>query len=159
VSGARALVDGGCHCGNLRLQVQLTGAARDYQPRACDCDFCRKHGAAYLSDRHGSVRISVQHERLLGRYRQGSGNAEMLLCRNCGVLVGACYHDGERLYGVVNVGALADRAQFDAQQVVSPQQLSAAEKVQRWRGIWFPDVSIIAAEAAGGCDVGATPHA
>ena len=103
--------------------------------------------------------ISVQDERLLGRYRQGSGTAELLLCRNCGVLVGACYRDGQRLYGVVNAGALADGAQLGAQRVVSPRQLSAAEKVQRWREIWFADVSIIAAQAAGGCDIGTTPHA
>ena len=53
-------LSGGCHCGNLRLQVELTRIPGEYSPRACDCDFCCKHGAAWLSDPQGSLRISVR---------------------------------------------------------------------------------------------------
>ena len=41
-------LSGACHCGALRLQLTLPGDPADYAPRACDCDFCRKHGAAFF---------------------------------------------------------------------------------------------------------------
>jgi hypothetical protein len=150
-------LSGGCHCGNLRLQVELTRIPGEYSPRACDCDFCCKHGAAWLSDPQGSLRISVRDAGQLGKYAQGSGTAELLLCRQCGVLVGACLSsDGDRLYGAVNARVLECDTPFAAAQVVSPHQLSVADKVRRWQQLWFSDVSIIAGEAAGSGGVGAT---
>ncbi|HKD55367.1 MAG TPA: hypothetical protein VKB72_14225 [Steroidobacteraceae bacterium] len=147
-------LSGGCHCGNLRLQMQLTRAPGEYNPRACDCDFCRKHGAAWLSDPQGSLCISVRDARELGKYAQGSGTAELLLCRHCGVLIAACLSAGGRLYGAVNAQVVECDA-FGAAQSVSPHQLSVDDKVRRWQQLWFSDVSIIAGEAGSG-GVGAT---
>jgi hypothetical protein len=150
-------LSGGCHCGNLRLEVRLTRAPGEYSPRACDCDFCRKHGAAWLSDPRGSLRITVRDASELGRYRQGSRTAELLLCRRCGVLVGACMGDiTSGLHGVVNAQVVDGSRPFAAPQVVSPHQLSADDKVRRWQQLWFSDVSIITGEPAGGGGVGAT---
>jgi len=149
-------LSGGCHCGNLRLLLQLTREPAEYSPRACDCDFCRKHGAAWLSDAQGSLRITVREPAGLGKYTQGSRTAELLLCQHCGVLVAACLNADGRLYGAVNARAVEGDAPFAATQVVSPQQLSVDDKARRWRQLWFSDVSIIAAEAAGSGGVGAT---
>ena len=143
-------LSGGCHCGNLRLQVQLTRAPAEYSPRACDCDFCRKHGAAWLSDPHGSLRISVRDTREVAKYAQGSGLAALLLCRQCGVVVGATLGEpGVRLYGAVNAKVIDGGTPFAAPETVSPHQLSAEEKVRRWQQLWFSDVRISAGEAAG----------
>jgi hypothetical protein len=150
MSGVHVQLSGGCHCGNLRLQVQLTCAPGDYTPRACDCNFCRKHGAAWVSDPKGSLRISVRDERELAKYAQGSGIAQLLLCRQCGVLVGACLDQaGGLLYGVVNARVIDGDTPFGIAQAVSPHQLSADDKVRRWQQLWFSDVSIIAGERAG----------
>ncbi|BBE32818.1 GFA family protein [Sphingosinicella microcystinivorans] len=135
---------GGCHCGNLGLAVALTASAGDYVPRVCDCDFCCKHGASYVSDPDGRLEIKVRDPQLLGRYRQGSGAAEMLVCRNCGVLVGAVYREGDTLLGVANVRALDAGSTFAAAQPASPQRLGREEKVDRWKAIWFADVTIAA---------------
>jgi hypothetical protein len=135
-------VSGGCHCGNIRVELQLTCPPDSYQPRACDCDFCCKHGAAYVSDPQGALRIRIRDAQLAGHYRQGSGMADLLLCRNCGVLVGARYRDEQRLYGVVNVKVIDSRTAFGKEQTVSPGLLSAPEKVKRWREFWFADVSV-----------------
>jgi len=43
---------------------------------------------------------------------------------------------------VVNAKILDGWRDFGATQVVSPSMLSADEKVSRWRGIWFADVTI-----------------
>jgi [ribosomal protein S5]-alanine N-acetyltransferase len=133
-------VDGGCYCGNLRLTVTFSQDLSAYAPRACDCDFCRKHGAAYVSDPQGALRIHVRRGHELRRFRQGSNTAEMLLCSRCGVLVGALYQEPDGLFGTLNVRSLDERAAFGAEQSVSPKMLSADRKVQRWREIWFSRV-------------------
>lgn len=135
-------VTGGCHCGNIRVDVKLTAAPDRHRPRACDCDFCRKHLAAYVSDPQGTLVIRIEDERERSTYRQGSGRAEFLLCRNCGVLVGALHRDGARICATVNVRALPGTA-FGSEQVASPQSLAADQKVKRWQDIWFADVELI----------------
>jgi hypothetical protein len=140
-------LNGGCHCGNILVEMELAHAPGAYSPRACDCDFCRKHGASYVSDAQGSLRIRIKDERDSGKYHQGSGLADCLLCRNCGVLVGAFYQSDGRLYAAVNVKVVADRADFAAEQPVSPKKLSDSEKVERWQHIWFSNVSVVNVDA------------
>ena len=137
---------GGCHCSNLTVSVELTRAASSYSPRACDCEFCRRHGAAWVSDPQGSLLIHVRDQGDTGRYRQGAGIAEMLLCRNCGVLVAALWQ-GAHLHGVVNANVLEGRDALPPVQPVSPKVLSADAKVNRWQKIWFADVRLVAAES------------
>ena len=76
---------GGCHCGALRFEFSTGQALAAFVPRACDCDFCTRHRAAWVSDPAGSLRIDADGARLR-RYRQGSGQADFLLCAECGVL-------------------------------------------------------------------------
>ena len=136
---------GGCHCGNITVRVELERAPGAYAPRACDCEFCRKHGAAWVSDPRGSLTIQVREERDTSRYTQGDRLAEMLLCRNCGVLVGALWRE-QRLYGVVNASVLGSQVTFGDVQRVSPRTLSADAKTTRWQAIWFADVTFITDE-------------
>ena len=137
---------GGCHCGNIRVELQLPRDPGAYALRACDCDFCRKHGAAYVSDPHALLTLRIRDERGAGTYRQGSGQAEMLLCRDCGVLVGALHRADGRLYGAVNARVIDGGTRFGAEQPVSPQTLSAEDKVRRWQEIWCANVSIISGQ-------------
>lgn len=135
-------MNGGCYCGNILVQLELANEAGHYNPRACDCGFCRKHGAAYLSDPQGSVRLRIQDPSHSTRFRQGSELAEMLLCTRCGVLVGALYRDEQSLYATLNVKVLEGAAGFGAEQAVSPRRLSGQDKVARWKNLWFADVSV-----------------
>ena len=129
-------VTGGCHCGNLRVSLQLSRAAIAYSPRACDCEFCRKHGAAWVSDPEGALRIQITDDRELARYRQGSGSAEFVICRVCGVVVAVTYL---ARHAAVNARALD--AAFAADQVVSPKTLAPEDKTRRWQAVWFADVT------------------
>ena len=134
-------IDGGCHCGNISLQLELARLPRTYSPRACDCAFCTKHGAAYISDPQGRLCIRIregEHSRI---YRQGSGMGEFLLCANCGVLIGVLYRDSEGVYAAVNVRVAARPGDFGAQQTVSPRTLAESDKVSRWKSLWFPNVN------------------
>ena len=135
-------LNGGCHCGALRIEAQLTRTPAAYSPRACDCDFCRKHGAAYVSDPHGVLRLHIADEGHLRRYRQGSGIAECLLCGNCGVVVAVTYrHDG-KLYATVNAKTIDGPPQFAAEKSISPKTLSPDEKIARWTQGWFAAVEL-----------------
>jgi len=55
-------------------------------------------------------------------------------------MVAAIYREAHRLFGALNVRALDSRLSFGPERDVSPKLLSPAQKVQRWRDIWFPDV-------------------
>ena len=133
-------IEGACHCGNVTVRVELTGDVTSYEPRACDCDFCRMHGAAYVSDPGGRLGIQTKEEDHLGRYRQGAEKADMLFCPNCGVLVGACYQEEGKLFGVVNVRILP--REFGTTVTASPKRFGPEEKVGRWKEIWFSDVRV-----------------
>lgn len=133
---------GGCHCGAIRIELELTRPPGSYNPRACDCDFCRKHGAAWVSDLQGSLCIRIVDPRHRGSYRQGSGQADLVVCRSCGVLIGALHEEGGRVYGTVNVNALEGAAQFGPEQPVSPKSLGPVDKSQRWKSLWFADVRV-----------------
>jgi hypothetical protein len=135
-------VGGGCHCGNITVDLELTAEFATYHPRVCDCDFCRKHGAAWLSDTKGSLLIKIKNTRESNRYRQGSGQAEFLLCKHCGVMVAVLYEVNQKVYATVNMRGLDGAAMFGPEQTVSPQQLSASEKANRWQGLWFPNVTV-----------------
>lgn len=91
------------------------------------------------------MKIRVRGENALERYRQGAELADMLFCANCGILVGACYADGSELFGVANTRIFAE--QFGAETDVSPKVLSADEKTERWKRVWFGDVKIDKAAA------------
>jgi hypothetical protein len=135
-------VSGGCHCGNILLDLQLANEPGSYHPRACDCAFCRKHGAAYISDAQGSLRVRINDQRRSGTYRQGNELAEMLLCTHCGVLIGALYRTEGRIYATVNVRVIEGAESFGAEQPVSPRKLSGDAKVARWKDLWFSSVEL-----------------
>jgi len=135
-------MDGGCYCGNIRFELTLTRAPGDYNPRACDCDFCTKHSAAYLSDPAGSLSVRIGDANLVSRYRQGSEQAEFLVCARCGVLAGVFLEMAGRVYGAVNARAVEGGVKFGPEQAVSPKKLSPSDKLERWQGVWFPNVSI-----------------
>jgi len=141
-----------CHCGNLFAELAFTDPPASYRPRVCDCDFCRMHGAAYVSDPTGSVLIGVRDPRELVKHRHGSGSADFLLCRTCGVLVAILYREAERLYATVNAAAVAGGRCFGVEQSVSPKRMSASEKAGRWRELWFADVKLVNVDPLCGAD-------
>jgi hypothetical protein len=137
-------LSGSCHCGNIRVELELTRSPEAYHPRACDCDFCGKHAAAWISDPEGSLRIHIADEARATTYRQGSGLAELLFCGNCGILVGALFRGNGRLHAAVNSRVVRSGAGFGSEQAVSPKTLTNRQKLERWQDIWFSDVSVVA---------------
>ena len=134
---------GGCFRGALRWEFASRVPVQSLSPRACDCDFCTRHRAAWVSDPQGHMHIRGNGA-MLQRFRQGSDQAEFLLCRNCGVLVAvvARANDG-RMIGAANRNAFDAHDQFVDETIVSPRLLAADAKRERWSQLWTPtDLSI-----------------
>lgn len=133
---------GGCHCGNLSLSFFTTLSPSSFNPRACDCSFCSKHAAMYVSDPSGRLLIDVKENDGLGKYRQGSKTADFMFCRDCGVLVAViCEREGI-VSGAVNARCLNEYESFGEPVIVSPQKLTKEEKTARWETIWTNNVQI-----------------
>lgn len=131
---------GGCHCGALWLVYHTALPIAETAPRACDCSFCRMHGAAYVSDPVGALTIRVSAVDCLQSYRHGSEAALFRLCGRCGVLVAVTYEQDGRDYAAVNAGCLDERDGFAASVDASPQRLSREQKIDRWTRMWVPRV-------------------
>ena len=116
-------------------------------PRACDCSFCIKHGAAYVSDPAGQLQVTTADPSTVRAYRQGSEAARFQLCGECGVLVAVTFEHDARLFGAVNVTCLDARTDFGATVSASPQSLSPEAKVARWLQVWVPDVQLVTSGA------------
>jgi len=137
---------GGCHCGQLRVAFSSALDPASIIPRACDCSFCQKHGAAYVSDPDGHLSIIMQSMDALHRYQQGSNTAEFLLCDRCGVLVAVVFEHNARMYGAVNARSLEGPTGFASAFPASPQSLTPREKVARWSQLWVPDVELVTSD-------------
>lgn len=139
-----ATLHGSCHCGRLRVEFSTGLDAASIVPRACDCSFCQKHGAAYISDPAGRMSVTESEPGAMREYRQGSDAARFLLCGRCGVLVAVVFEHEARLYGVANAGCLDGRFVLANPVPASPQRLAPEEKVSRWVELWVPDVMLTA---------------
>lgn len=133
---------GGCHCGRVGVVFETAHTPSTLQPRACDCSFCRKHGAAWISDASGRLTVDATTPSDVRSYRQGSESARFLLCAHCGVLVAVVFEADDERFAAVNVGCLDDVIAFPAPVVASPQRLDASEKIDRWRMLWARDVVV-----------------
>jgi hypothetical protein len=103
---------GGCHCGNLRVSLRLTEPPGEIRLRACGCSFCRGHATRTASDPNGSVDIRAADWSLVECYRFGTATADFLICRRCGIYIGAiCETDGGTR-AVINTNCLDSRAEF-----------------------------------------------
>jgi hypothetical protein len=129
---------GGCHCSAVRWIFESRHPLSRFAPRACDCDFCTRHRAAWVSDAEGSLRLRDVDGRMR-RYRQGSGQAEFLFCGQCGVLVAVtCLDGGGALRGALNRNGFDEHHLLGDEVVASPQQLAPEAKLARWSQLWTP---------------------
>lgn len=124
---------GGCHCGALRFSF-ASGAP--LAPRACQCGFCRRHGARTLSDPQGLATFALGPEAV--RYRFATRTTDYLLCGRCGVYVGAVAEIEGALYATLNLNAFDDPRLDLAAAPVSYEGETAAAKAARRRERWTP---------------------
>jgi hypothetical protein len=133
--------DGGCHCGNLRLSVRLTRPPADNLVRSCVCSFCRSHATVTVSDPAGQADIRAADWSLVERYRFGSRTADYLLCRRCGVYVGAVCETAAGVRSVINTRCLKDRVAFTQEPIQPDYDTETTEvRLARRAANWMPAV-------------------
>ena len=130
---------GGCHCGNLRLNLRLSQPPVETRLRACGCSFCRAHNTRTTSDPLGSVEIWADDWSLVQSYRFGSGTAEFLICKRCGVYIGAIGDTAAGMRAVINTACLDDRAAFTAEPSPTDHEGETTEdRLARRAANWTP---------------------
>ncbi len=143
------LHSGGCHCGAIGVRLRLSRSPEQMPLRSCACSFCRSHGTRTVSDRDGQVEITASDWSLLERYQFGSRTADYLLCRRCGVYVGAVCETGSGLRAVVNVNCLGDRAAFTQTPAAPDYDGEAADaRLERRAANWMPAAIIVPERSA-----------
>ena len=124
---------GRCHCGALRFTFSTE---KPLSPRACQCGFCRRHGARTVSDPEGAATLSLDGP-LLG-YRFGTGVSEPLICAACGVYLGVRVDMDGALYVTLNLNAFEEPWPDLAARPVSYEGENAAARIERRRLNWTP---------------------
>jgi hypothetical protein len=97
---------GACHCGAIGFTYRTAIAPADWQPRACQCAFCRAHATLTVSDPAGSLAFEARDPDALSKYRFGQRTADFLLCGRCGVYIGAVISTERGDFGIINARAL-----------------------------------------------------
>ena len=98
---------GTCFCGSIGYEYETAVSAADWSIRACQCAFCRAHDALSTSDPAGTLKIQASNPDNLQRYRFAMRTADFLLCRECGVYVGAVIKTDQGHFGIINTHSLA----------------------------------------------------
>ena len=134
-------LEGGCHCGNIRLTLAGVPDAALIAVRECGCSFCRKHGGLWTSVPGARLRVRLAQPGEVARYAFGTRTADFHVCRLCGVVPLVTSRIDGRLYAVVSVRAL---------EGIPPERLAAravdfegealAERLARRQRHWIADV-------------------
>lgn len=132
---------GGCHCGNLRVHLRLTLPPAEAALRSCRCSFCRAHATRTVSDPNGMLEVWADDWSEVQPYRFGSRTADYLVCRRCGVYIGAVCETPAGMRAVVNTNSLAERALF-TQDPARPDHdgEETAARLARRAANWTPAV-------------------
>ena len=133
--------NGGCHCGALRVTVRLSKPPLENLLRSCSCSFCRRTRQGPCRIRPGCSRFGRSDWSQVEHYRFGSRTADYLVCRRCGVYIGAVCETAAGTRAVVNTNCLDDRAAF-AQDPVRPDYDGEATEARlaRRAANWMPAV-------------------
>ena len=130
--------EGVCHCGALGFTLRTAEPPEQWQVRACQCNFCRAHGARTVSDPQGSVTFRVAEPSKLKRYRFATRSNDFLICSDCGVYVAAVISSNKGQFATVNVNAIKGLQHIPEAMPVSYEGESREQKASRREARWTP---------------------
>jgi hypothetical protein len=127
-----------CHCGALSARYRTALAPGDWSMRACQCSFCRSHGAISTSDPQGSLEFRSDDPAQVQRYRFGGRTADFLICRECGTFVGVAMASEKGRFGVLNVLSLRPALPLAAASLMDYGGESPEARRLRREARWSP---------------------
>lgn len=130
---------GSCHCGAIAYLYETAAVPSDWSVRACQCTFCLAHAALSTSDPNGLVDFQVNESASLQKYRFGLMTADFLLCKNCGVYIGAAIESDLGRFGIINIQTLTESPGNIADVApISYDDEDAVTRVSRREDRWTP---------------------
>ena len=130
--------EGSCHCGAIGFTLRTAQPPELWTVRACQCGFCRSHGARTFADPAASLAFAIADSSRLNRYRFGLKTADFLVCGACGVYVASVLTSPRGQFATVNVNTLAQTLALPAAQPVSYEGESIEERQARRERRWTP---------------------
>jgi hypothetical protein len=125
----------------MQVRLRLSKPPSDNPLRACSCSFCRAHQTRTVADPAGLFEVAATDWLLVEPYRFGSRTADYLVCRRCGIYVGAVCETTAGLRAVVNVNCLSDRALFTRMPAAPDYDRETTEaRLARRAANWMPAV-------------------
>ncbi|HEX4389240.1 MAG TPA: hypothetical protein VH109_11495 [Steroidobacteraceae bacterium] len=134
-------LEGGCHCGNVRLTLSGVPEGPALVARECGCSFCVKHGGLWASVPGASLVVAVAHPSEVHAYTFGTKSADFHVCRICGVVPLVTSLIDSHLYALVSVRALAGIAAASLERRAADfEGEGMPERLARRAGSWIRDV-------------------
>lgn len=135
---------GSCHCGAVSVVMETDTAPSDFSVRACQCTFCRKHGARAVSDPNGQLTVSLERDDAAIRYQFDAKTADFLVCKTCGAYVCAVLKAEGAAYSTVNINVLDERTAFpdeDLPMVFDAESME--QRIARRVANWTPTTIVV----------------
>ena len=132
------ILEGRCHCGAVRYTFNASQPPAQWIVRACQCNFCRAHGARTTSDPNGSVTFEIADASKLERYRFGTKTTDFLICNGCGVYLAAVLTSTRGQFATLNVNAIQSLPDLAEAAPVSYDGESSEQRKARREQRWTP---------------------
>lgn len=140
---------GQCHCGKLKATFETAKGPVDLGVRACQCDFCRRHGAKNISDAQGEIKIEASADDVR-RYTFALRTCDFLFCKSCGVYIGAVIGADADKRATLNAAGLGLSDFMGIEE--TPMQYGSetteariARRLRLWTPVHFTDPALEAA--------------
>jgi hypothetical protein len=124
-----------CLCESVQVTLSLPNPIESYHPRVCDCDFCKYHRLAYISDPLGKLSIKLNVS--VNFLKQGSEQASFVQCSKCHQIITVIYNGEKAQRGAVSAALFANKYALGEYQSISPRLLSSSDKRERWSRLWL----------------------
>ena len=136
------IIQGGCHCGNIRFSLTWEPDPVEIPARACTCSFCTKHGGVWTSNPRAKLDVAIRDPERVSNYAFGTRTAEFRICSRCGIVpVVTCRIDGQ-LYAVVSVNSFEGIAESLLRRAPASFDREDTEtRLARRKRNWIPDVT------------------
>ena len=138
MSAQSHVFEGRCHCGALGFVLRTSIPPAQWAVRACQCTFCRGHGARTTADPNGSVRFRIADASTLKRYRFGTRSTDFLVCGECGVYVAAVISSGVGQFATLNINTIRGALGVPEPDPISYDGESAGQRQARREQRWTP---------------------
>jgi hypothetical protein len=130
--------EGRCHCGAIGYTLRTMKPPAQWTIRACQCSFCRSHGARTTADPAAAVTLHLTEPSRLIRYRFASQSLEFLLCGACGCYIGAMHTSARGRFATLNVNVMQPPPQVQPALPFVPDDTPLADKQAGREKRWTP---------------------